>query len=291
MTPTILSASLAGFIYACAALVSKRALLSGCGLLRLSFVMNWVFLAVFLTLGLGGREVVDTGSWYWPVLAGALFFGGQVFTFAAIRVGDVSLQTPVMGTKAVFVVLIAAVLGTEPVNGGLWSAAILASAAVALLGFSGRGKGERTGLTLLLALLSSLAFAGSDVLVGTYGSAFGPRSFIVIMIAVNALLSFGLVPFFREPLRSVPARVWPWMLLASVLMGGQALLLNYALAAHGNVGVANVLYSSRGLWSVVLAAPLAVVMAMPRARWTRGVFAKRFTGAALMVAAIWLVLG
>ncbi len=291
MDPTLLSASLAGLIYACAALVAKRSLFAGGGLLRLSFVMNWVFLLVFLTLGLGGIEQVNPAGWWWPLLAGGLFFTGQIFTFAAIRVGDVSLQTPVMGTKAVFVVLIAAVLGTEPVDGGLWAAAALAAGAVALLGFSGKGAGERTGLTLVLALLSSLSFAGSDVLVGAHGAEFGPRTFIVLMIAVNAFLSFGLIPFFREPLRAVPRRAWPWMLAASVLMAGQALILNYALAAHGNVGVANVLYSSRGLWSVLLAAPFALLLGMPRATWTAGIFVKRLIGALLMMAAIGLVLG
>lgn len=291
MITSALSAGVAGLLYACAALVSKRALFAGGGLLRLSFVINLVFFLVFLPLVLGGREAIDLSRIHWPVLAGGLFFTGQIFTFAAIRLGDVSLQTPVMGTKAVFVVLIAAVLGTELVTPELWLAAALSAVAVALLGFSGGVAGERTGLTLFLALLSSMAFAGSDVLVGTQGSQFGPRSFLLIMIGVNALLSFSLIPFFKEPLRAIPKRAWPWMLLASVLMAVQALILNYSLAAFGNVGLANVVYSSRGLWSVVLAAPLALLMAMPRARWTRSVLAKRLVGAGLMSAAIWLVLG
>ena len=37
-------------------------------------------------------------------------------------------------------------------------------------------------------------------------------------------------------------------------MAGQALLINYTLARYQNVAAINVVYSTRGLWSVILGA-------------------------------------
>ena len=283
------NAALAGFGYALAALFSKRALQEGCGILRFSFVCNLVFVGVFAIPYLGGGVTFPAAGLHLPVIAGVFFFGGQVFTFAAIRMGDVSLQTPMMGMKAVFVVLLAVVLGTEPIDGAMWSAAFLAMSAVLLLGLSGGGA-KRVGLTLTLAMLSALFFAGADTMVGTFGRDFGPRNFIFITMLVNGLLSFGLIPFFKEPLNTIPRAAWLWTALGAVGMGAQALLLNYTLAAHQNVAAVNILYSSRGLWSVVLAIPLAYLFSMPREAVTRQILIQRFIGALFMSFAVALVL-
>ncbi|MFP4166467.1 MAG: hypothetical protein ACLFUF_04775 [Opitutales bacterium] len=280
--------ALAGFGYAVAAILSKRALGRGCGILRLSFIMNQIFVVVFALLLPGSAASVAWDQIHLPAITGALFFAGQVFTFAAIRLGDVSLQTPMMGTKAVFVVLLAVLFGTEQVTLELGGAALLAATAVALLGFSGGGV-YRAGLSLALALSSSLFFAGSDTMVGTFGREFGPANFLFIAILTNAVLSFGLIPFFHEPLRVIPRPALPWSFFAAVCMAGQALLLNATLANYQNVSAINILYSTRGLWSILLAAPLAVLLSLPRESLTRAMLLQRLIGALLMSAAVGLV--
>ena len=286
-----LFALLAGFGYAVAAIFSKRATQLNCGALRLAFVINWVFVPVFALLFLrDGFRIPAEAVWWQPVATGALFFLGQIFTFTAIRVGDVSLHTPIMGTKAVFVVLLAAILGTEPVTAQLWVAAVLSALGVGLLGFSGGGV-DKVWLTIALALLSSFFFAGSDTMVGHYGSGFGTETFLFIAILVNAVLSCGLIPFFRGPLRFETRAVLGWALLAGLFMGLQAVVLNFTLSHYQNVGPVNILYSTRGLWSILLAAPLALVLAIPAERLTRGTVALRLVGALLMCAAVGIVLG
>ena len=289
MEISLFYAALAGFGYALAAMLSKRALHAGAGILRLSFVMNLVFVAVFAAFLWGGLAPVPWEKVHQPLGAGIFFFGGQIFTFAAIRTGDVSLQTPVMGTKAVFVVLIAVALGTEPVDARIFAAAVLSAVAVALLGFSGGGA-RHVGRTLVLALLSALFFACADTMVGTYGLAFGPEAFLILVMAVNGLLSFALIPFFHEPLRRTPRSAVPWLLLAALGMAGQALLLNDTLARYQQVAPLNILYSSRGLWSVVLAAPAAWLLCLPGDAVSRRFALLRLVGALLMSASIALVL-
>lgn len=281
---------LAGLGYAVAAIFSKRALQLDCGALRLAFITNLLFVPVFALLFIReGFHLPPVGSWWQPAVTGAVFFLGQIFTFAAIRFGDVSLHTPIMGTKAVFVVLLAALLGTEPVSSQLWLAAVLSMLGVALLGFSGGGV-EKVGLTIGLALLSSLFFAGSDTLVGHYGGRFGTETFLFLAVLVNALLSFAMVPFFREKLRLSGPKVLRWAIAAGLLMGLQAVVLNFTLSNYGNVAPVNVLYTTRGLWSLLLAVPIALLLGIPSEGLSRANTVRRMLGALLMCAAVGLVL-
>ena len=267
--------------YAVAALLAKRALADGAGVLRLAFLTNQMFVLVFGLYFLTAPMTADWTDWHQPILCGCLFFLGQIFTYAAIRYGDVSLQTPVMGTKAMFVVLIALCLGTEVVTPRLFVAALGAMIAVALLGFSERlAKGSL--FTISLALLSAFFFACSDVMVGSFGSAFGTGPFLLTAMVTNALLSFALIPFFRGRLFSISKSAWRWGLLSAGMMAGQALLLNYTLAQYQNVGTTNVLYSSRGLWSVLLAAPAVWLLSLSQETLSARTRNLRLGGAILM---------
>jgi len=279
-----INAAIAGLVYSVAAIFAKRALAEGAGTLRLSFVINLVFVPVFAIILLRHEGAIPWEQWLYPALTGSLFFLGQVFTFAAIRVGDVSLQTPMMGTKAVFVVIIAVFLGTEEVGLTMILAAVISMLAVALLGFSGI-QGHKVSLTLGLALLSALFFAGSDTMFGAYGRDFGVPMFLFVAICVNALLSFALIPFFNGGMREISRAAWPWMLLAAVLMAGQALLLNFTLASYQNVAAINVLYTTRGLWSVLLGL-VVVGAAVKLSIADRRIFKLRLAGALMMCAAI-----
>lgn len=279
-------AAFAAIGYAVAAILSKQALARGAGVLRFSFVINWLFVPVFATLLWAHEGAIPWKNLHYPIMTGFLFFLGQVFTFTAIRFGDVSLQTPVMGTKAVFAVILAVLLGTEVVTLPMALAAVVSMLGIAFLRFSGDGV-ERVGRTLCLALLSSFFFAGTDTMVGFFAGDFGVPMFLFLAILSNALFSLGLVPFFRESFREMPREAWPWVLAASFGMGLQALLLNYTLATYQNVAAVNVIYTTRGLWSVllgVIALKFFVSAGQPAA--PRRIFILRLAGAILMTLAI-----
>ena len=276
--------ALAALGYSVAAIFSKRALDAGFGVLRLSLIINLLFVPVFALVLLKDSGVTGEIS----VLTGGTFFLGQAFTFAAIRMGDVSVQTPVMGSKAVFVVIIVILLGLESLTGKVFWAAVLSMLAVALLGFSGTGP-TAVLRTITLALLSSLFFACSDTMVAFWGRDYGGTRFLFLMIASNAMFSFLLVPLFHEPIRLVPRAAWRWGIIAGLLMASQALIMNYSLTTYQNVASANVIYSTRGLWSVLLGIiPLACLhnSSIPKDLKVRSA---RLVGAALMCFAIYIL--
>lgn len=283
-----INAMLAAIGYAVAAVFSKQALSRGAGILRLSFVVNLVFLPIFALLLLQHEGPIPWNKIWQPVVTGVLFFAGQICTFTAIRLGDVSLQTPMMGTKAVFAVLLAVICGTEVIGLSMVMAAFVAMVGVAFLGFSGNGA-ERVGISISLALLSSLFFAGADTMVGVYARDFGVPVFLFIEMCINSLLAFALIPFFREPIRKTPRQAWLWIMGACLLMGTQALLLNYTLGQYQHVAEVNVLYSTRGLWSVIFGALAVNVFTKTTNLDHRRVYILRFLGALLMCIAIALL--
>ncbi len=280
-------------LYVVAALMIKRASALGVGTWRIGFLANWCMFLVYLPWGLWQPgETGPLAATYWqPALNGLLFLAGQTFIFLALHKGDVSVTTPVMGTKVLMVALLSLLLhaGTVPLR--WWAGAALSTAAVALLHFgephAGRG---RVGRTVLLAGLSALSFSLSDVLLQKWAGSWGSGRYLAVMFLFTALYTFAFVPFFRAPLWALDRRAWLWT-------GGGALLL-----AINNAGVAlsiavwktataiNILYSLRGLISVGLVWAIGHWFANDERHLAPAVFRTRLAGAALMLVAVVLVL-
>jgi len=280
-------------LYVLAALMLKRASALGVGVWRIGFLANWVMFFFFLPWWLS--QAGDSGHpWtdYWqPAVSGLLFLGGQMFIFLALQGGDVSVTTPVMGTKVLLVALLSHLLRAGVVPWQWWTGAVLSTSAVALLHFGEpHGQRLRVGRTVLLAGMSALSFSLCDVLLQKWVVGWGSGRYLPPMFLFNALYTFAFVPFFRAPLRALDRRAWLWT-------GGGALLL-----AVNNTGIAvsvavwraatsvNILYSLRGLISVVLVWLIGHWFSNDEQHLTPRGFQYRLVGAALMLGAIVLVL-
>jgi drug/metabolite transporter (DMT)-like permease len=297
--------------YVVAVLFIKRASAHGVGLWRTAFVSNVAMGLCFSPLWLlGGRELVWTTLWQ-PAVGGALFLGGQVFTFMAMA-GDVSLATPVLGLKILFVAAASALLVSEPVRPAWWVAAALGTAAIALLQSSPRSASPAPALaggavvsapprnsgrqsprrTIICAALAAACFAISDVLVQRFASSWGAGRYLPFMFGFLLLFSFALIPFFTAPLRALPRAAWLWLAPGSILLAIQATGMAYSVGAYGRATVANILYSTRGLWSVLAIGLLGAWLGTDdEQNLPRAVLRRRLLGSGLMFAAIALVIG
>ena len=282
---------LCGFIYAIAGLFSKRAFAGGAGLTRTFVAYNWIQMLFFLPLLGFIDEAPDWSQWHWALLAGFCFFSGQLMTFAAIRVGDVSVQSPVMGTKMLFVAMFAALLGVEVIPSSWWWGALCGMIGVMLLS-AGKVKDRRKlWLAIVLALIASASFAMCDVLVSAHARAFSSKVFPVIMIGTTAMLSLGMVPFFKGKFFEMPQSARLWFALGGLGFAVQCFLIYVTLSTYGNATAFNILYSSRGIWSVVLVWMLGAWFANRESQAAgTGAMVRRLVGAALMLVAIVLVL-
>ena len=147
-------------------------------------------------------------------------------------------------------------------------------------------------LTILCAALAALCFAVADVLVQRFAPAWGTGRYLPLMFGLVAVFSFGLIPVFSAPLRAIPSAAWRWLAPGAILLALQAVSMTYTLATHGRATAANILYSTRGLWSVLAIGLLGAWLGTAgEQKLPRAVFRRRLLGSALMLAAIALVVG
>lgn len=282
---------LAAFLFAGASLALKRGIMEGGGATRSVFVTNTVFLLALLPLWWLFRTPVDTSLLWVPLAAGLAAFSGSVFQFTALKSGDVSVATPLLGGKVIFVALFSTLILGNVLPLSWWLGAVLAGLGVFFLGRApvDDRPHTRVGLTILLSLASVSSFALMDIFIAGWGRTFGFQRFVVIQQIVVFTCSLGLIPFFKGPLLKMPAKCWPWLLGASLVIVIQFYILNWTISQFGNPTAANILYSSRGLWSVVLVWSVGPLFG----NFERGhgwrVLWRRALGAGLLFAAISLV--
>ena len=233
-------------------------------------------------------------DWIWAPIGAVVFVAGQSLTLLALRLGDSSVQTPLMGTKAVFVALYAALFFGESLGPRVWIAVALVAVGVFVIGFKKRR--VVNGWTMLAALGSSIVFAFSDVILAFPGLRLGRDEFLTTMLIGVAVLSF---PFLFTPLVAKRGKnggsrfrkPHPGLIVGSVLIGMQFSVMIWVLSTYGNAPRTNVLYATRGLWSVAL---LFVLNRIGHGRHMEevnaGVLTRRFVAAGLLIVAIVIVL-
>lgn len=286
----ILLPLIAAMVYVAGALLAKRASEFGVGIWRTAFIANLISAALFALLLPFGGTFHPNLLWQ-PALVAVFYLLGQLLNFLALQHGDVSVATPVMGLKIILVAVFTTLLLTSGVSLKLWIAAGLSSAAIALLNRNDGTAHHHVGRTILYAGSSATMFAIFDVLVQKWSPAWGLGRFLPVMLGFTALFSFVFVPFFHAPLRAIPRPAWPWLLGGCAGIGLQSVIFVSAIAHFGGATTANVIYSSRGLWSVVAVWAIGHWFANREQHLGASVLRWRLAGALLMMAAIALVLG
>lgn len=288
-TPLLLALATAA-LFAVAALLVKKASALGAGLWRTAFVANVMTVLVFQPLWLLGGEF-HPGLWWQPALAALCFAGGQFLTYLAFETGDVSLAAPVLGVKIILVAALVAWWAGEALPAPVWLGAALATVGVATLNAAGAGRRHfRVGRTIAIAAAAAAAYAVFDVLTQLWSPRWGLGRFLPLTVTLGGLLAFVCVPRFEGPLGALPWPTWRWLLAGTAAMGVQSLGITGIIAHWGAAAPVNVVYGSRGLWSVAVVWLAGAWAGVPEHRAGPGVLRVRLAGAALMLAAISLVL-
>jgi drug/metabolite transporter (DMT)-like permease len=270
-------------------LLIKRSASSGIDVWRTTFLSNLVTAVVFLALlPMGGYPWEWTDLWQ-PLVVATLFIGGQTLTFLALEAGDVSVATPALGAKTIYVAWFSTLILQVSLPWQLWAAALLTFAAIVLLNLGGHPV-RRPGKTILLSLLAAASYALFDVFVQKWSPAWGAGRFLPIVFGFSAALSTMFIPFFRAPLWALPASAWPWLAGGVLLMALQSLLLVTGVAVFGDATAINVIYSARGLWSVAAVWLIGHWFANTEQHLGPRIMRLRLAGAALMTTAIVIAL-
>jgi drug/metabolite transporter (DMT)-like permease len=276
-------------LFASAALAVKRGNELGIDAWIATLVSNLATVAGFLCLWPMGGNFPGWQYLWQPAVAALLFVGGQWLAFLAFAHGEVSVATPILGVKIILVAAGVAILIGEPLGGRLWLAAAMSTLAVALLNYSDRTRPGRAGLTVLLAGGAAVCFALFDVLVQKWGPAWGAGRFLPVMMLFVAGISLVIHPFTSpHPLAPRP-RAWCWVLAGGTLMALQSTIFITTILVYQNAASANVILSSRGLWSVALVWLVGHWFHSTEQAHGSSVLRWRLAGATLMSLAIALV--
>lgn len=282
---------ISALLYAVGALVLKRSSDLGVGVWRTTFVANLLVALCYSALWFLGGKPVEPALLWQPALIALCLFGGQLSQFMALEHGDVSVAVPVFGLKVVLIALVTPLLIGQSVDARLWVAAILSVLGITFLNRKEGGVRPRNmGITLLAGGFGSVCFAFFDVLVQKWGPAWGAGRLLPCVFWINALLTFSIVGQFRAPLSAIKAQAWPWLVTGALLLGVQSVIFVSFLAIHGQATAVNVIYSSRGLLSVLLIWSVGHWFSNSEQQLGAKVLRWRLLGAVLMLSAIVLVI-
>lgn len=292
MSPwTIILPLAAALTYVVSALCLKRSADLGAGVWHTTFVSNMMAALGFQVLLVFGGTWQPLVMWWQPFLVSLLFVSGQIWALLALQRGDVSISTPVLGLKVILVAGFTTLLLAQKLSWQMWLAAVLTTCGIACLNHAGAHKpGTNASGTIIAAALAAASFALFDVLVQKWSHNWGAGRFLPIMVAMTGVLSLGLLPLFPRPIRELPSQTRRWLFVGGSLFALQSILLVSSIACFGQATPANVVYSSRGLWSILTIAFIGHWFHSTESQLAGSVMRWRFVGASLMFAAIVLVL-
>ncbi len=274
--------------YAIASLLLKKALTEGAHPMACFHINNWASSLVFLPLALFETQNVAWQLWLIPVGLGVLFFTGGWFTFVAMQRGDVSLVTPVLGSKVVFVALSASFLIAGSMKPLMWVAALITTAGIFLMSATDfkTPKGARLAGPVVMALISAAFFALADVLLQRWAPTFGAKTFLAIMSATTGVLSlFAMTLLPKRP--PMPwNRATQWSLGGSALIAAQSMLMGISLAFFNDAIGVNVVYATRGMWSLAVVALLGPLLGNRERHESGRVFGIRIIAAMLLMVGV-----
>jgi len=186
------------------------------------------------------------------------------------------------------VAFFATVVTGQELPGRIWAAAALSSAGLFFLG--GRSgpavAGQSVAAAVGYGIPAAAAFALFDVLVQSWSPAWGVGRFLPLTMAAVTAYSAVLLVALPRSAKGGGRHLY----LGGLAMALQAVMLIGAMGAFGRATTVNVVYSARGLWSVVAVWTLGPLFANREREAGPAALRARLIGAALLLAAIALVL-
>ena len=284
---------LSAFCYAASALFLKAGSREGVGPVRTTVIVLWV-MAFGFAIFYPWREFPVTPSVWWPSLVvGIAFLLGHLFLVLAYARGDVSVATPVMGTKVLMVAVLVSLFSEKGLGWGTWLSAIITTVALILLVSPGKGMDglprKRVVAGFGYALATAATFAVFDVMIQEFSARDGFGLLAPFAMGLAAFGSLFLLRFARSRSFRFSPRAWKFLIPGIILLTIQAMLLIWTIGAFGDAAGANITYSSRAIWSVVLVWIFGSFFGDRESLQDRTIVVRRLLGAIFMVIGILLV--
>lgn len=278
-------------MYAVAAIMIKVAISRGISSWAIAFLCNLCIGVLYLPLLFFGHSTWSFSTAPMAVLAGVLFFAGQIGTFRSLASGDVSIATPALASKLVFVALMSLLLPGSRSSLDLWIAVVLTMTGVVLLYRGPSHPSSRPLTTAGWAIFAAVCFAATDVLLQGFVDKTGFTLFLPLLFGTVGILSFPLLlPQMQRHQRPLRPHAWFWGGIGLFILVTQSVGVAVAIGLFGDATGVNVVYSSRGLWSLIILALAAKRIGVAESALPRATFVLRVLGSILILAAVIIAL-
>ncbi|WP_048810082.1 EamA family transporter [Candidatus Methylacidiphilum infernorum] len=235
----------------------------------------------FALLSLPFLFFTPKSNWGLPLVAAVLSALGQVLLFLSVINCEVSVITPIMGSKVLFIALMDWIFLGHQFEPKL-AVAILFS----LLGFfllvkpspkEAVVKSSKKSKELVFAVGCSLLFAGSDLVIQQ--ASHEPLStFLLAMYLFCGIVSLPFLTFV--PLLGKESPFFSFSLFSgSFIQGLQGLGVALGILFSANATQTNILYNLRGIWSVFIVWALGFLIKTEEGSRQTAVFFKRLVAA------------
>ena len=280
MTPIVsLCAAGAAVLYAIGSLDVKKALASGVDRLAAIAWTNVAMAVWSLPLFFLSKETFTLHGFALALAAGVALFVGRIFVVKALDAGALSIVGPLLGLKTLFVAIFAVLLGQVAINTGVWVAVVLACFGMALVQRGPKSKSKHYKRAILYAAVASLLFASTDILVVE-----ARDSLSVGWLMPTLFLTVGLLVPLLGKIPSPPVEGKLNLQRGSIIMGFQTSAVVLAICLTGQAVLVNIIYATRGLWSVI------VDRLLNRSGTIHDYFIPRAAGALMLVASVGIVI-
>ena len=254
---------------------------------RTCFVSNITTAILFQPLWWLSTDWPVWHLWWQPAIVAGVYILGQVLTLVSLTRGEISVSAPVLGLKIIFVPIFLWTLSVSTLPATIWAACSLATLAVVLLNYTTEsGNRKNIAFSATTAALGAASFALFDVCVQSWSPHWAGGGFLPAIFVFATLFTLALIPMFDARLREIPAAAWPPLWVGSIFIAIQALAIVVSVAFWQQAASTNVVYSTRGLWSLGLIALVGQRFGIPDKGLSRRVFAVRLSGALLLMVAI-----
>ncbi len=281
----------AALLSAIGALFTKRAFQGGLGAYYGILVGNWIFLLIISPTWFLLSPEVSIKQWWWlPIVTGVVLTAGVYTNYFALHRGDVSVATPLLGLKTFFVAAISALVLRDQIPIAWWIASLLCMGALALFAYKNpQHSSSNARDTILLSILSAFCFALIDILIQEYAQRFGFFHLMVLAQLVVCGFSTVLVLFLKPSRGTLNRETISWLAIGTLFIASGFMVLSGTIAYYKTATALNVIFSIRGLFSVILVWTIGPLLDNQERKAGSRVLMFRLVGAGLLLLAILLL--
>lgn len=284
----LLGPFLASIIYVFGALWLKRAGSFGADTWLIALANNCFSAICFVLIGFALNDSTGQGVWWQATLTGGSFVAGQTLAFAAFKFGDVSIATPVLGLKIILVAVFTILMLGDYGSIGIWLGAVLATLGIFFLSKNDQGAAKQFWITVLLSFLGAAGYALFDVTLQKWAPLWGVQNYLMWSFIWVAILTqfFWL---FTKRVEGGLGRGWKYLKLGVLAITVQSMIISLVISYEGHATAVNVVYSLRGMWSVLMVFFLGHWFDNKESDVSKKVFVYRCVGVLMMTVGVVLV--